>query len=323
MFVMYIFVFLANTVVHATELQSTSQAVEARPVTTTSKNIPSDCRGSTHAEGRHSSDHRFVDTSEILEFSIAKKFVPTLQEADSPQAGVHGKGARETVAWFYGMRPFNGHPHLKWPAPDMVLRRFGSAHAWASKVTDQTDPNGKLSKLSVALLVNRFSILQAISEFINETCPQHCRSYNGRPDYQGALQHAAAMDASRGSASYNSWWDRVRVNHSAGQQAHGMIRFLPALKVKLPRLSEKDVQDITIFANQALVDSKNSKDGLGESHIKDGRQRFAAADNIKGIELILKRAGSSIKQILSKKPETGFLTSELVSSGYFDPNDPH
>jgi hypothetical protein len=80
MFVMYVFVFLANAIVHASELQSTSQANEARPVATTSKNIPSDCWGSTHAEGRHSSDHRFVDTSEILEFSIAKKIVPTLQE---------------------------------------------------------------------------------------------------------------------------------------------------------------------------------------------------------------------------------------------------
>jgi hypothetical protein len=301
-------------------LHSTSRAVDAEPTIskTTSQNVPINSRDSTQAAGNQSNDQRFVEISEILEFSKAIKFVPTLKELDSIQAGGHGRGARETVAWFHGMRSFNGHPQLVWPTPNMVLKQFGSAHAWAVKVSDRTLPNGKLNKSSVALLVNRFNTLQAISKFIVETCPQQYRSNNGSPDYQGALQHAIDMDVSRGSASFNSWWDRVRVNRSARDTSLKLLHILPASKTKIPSLSEKDVQDITKYTNEALNASKQSTDHLGESHIIDGRQRFTAAEKLDLVEEILGRAGSSIKLLIKNQPQAGYLTSEWGS--YSDEN---
>ncbi len=301
-------------------MHSTLRAVDAEPAisVTTSQNAPINSRDSTQAAGIQSNDQRFVEISEILEFSKAIKFVPTLKELDSNQAGGHGKGARETVAWYHGMRSFNGHPQLVWPTPDMVLRQFGSAHAWAVKVSDRNLPTGKLNKSSVALLVNRFNTLQAISKFIVETCPQHHRSNNGSPNYQGALQHAIDMDVSRGSASFNSWWDRVRVNRSARDTSLRLLHIFPASKTKVPSLSDKEVQDITEYANEALDASKGGTDKLGESHIIGGRQRFTAAEKLDLIEDILKRARSSIKLLIKIQPQAGYLTSELGS--YSDEN---
>ena len=98
---------------------------------------------------------------------------------DNTQSGHASKGAQETVAWFYGMRSFNGHPSLMWPTPRMVLDQF--AHGWASKVlVEGTERN------LTSMLVNRFSTLHSIAEFIVETCPQQYQTSNGRTDYTNA-----------------------------------------------------------------------------------------------------------------------------------------
>ena len=301
--------------VHTTELHSTS--VDAEHTTPTSKISIATGLSQAQSLGRqtHTRDQRYVDFGDILVFSNAKKFVPTLQELDSTQAGSHGRGARETIAWLYGMRPFNGHPQLVWPTPDMVLKHFGTAHAWASRVNES---GGKLSKSSVALLVNRFNTLQAIADFIVETCPQHYRAFNGSPDYQNALHYANDMDIVRGSASFNSWWDRVRVNRSCFHSASELLRILPAAKSMFPSLSEYNMQDISEKANKALDASKSGKDGFGESHLLDGRQKFAASDYLFEIEKILnpdagsKKGLSSIKLLISKKSRAGYIACYFV-----------
>ena len=78
---------------------------------------------------------------------------------DNTQSGHASKGAQETVAWFYGMRSFNGHPSFMWPTPRMVLDQFGTAHGWASKVlVEGTERN------LTRMLVNRFSTLLSIAD---------------------------------------------------------------------------------------------------------------------------------------------------------------
>ena len=265
---------------------TTSQIVTASPET----------RDSRPAAGHQSNSHKYVDMSEILVNSFAKKFVPTLQEMDNTQSGRASKGAQETVAWFYGMRSFNGHPSFMWPTPRMVLDQFGTAHGWASKVlVEGTERN------LTSMLINRFSTLHSIAEFMVETCPQQYRTSNGRTDYTNALAYARDMDECRGISSYNSWWDRVRVNRSSCQLASELVLVLPALKQLVSPLSDCEVRKIEIYANEALTAAKSGRDGLGESHTLNGRQKFAAAERLQEINKILVLAGSSLHKLTSQK----------------------
>ena len=136
-----------------------------------------------------------------------------------------------------------------------------------------------------------------------ETLPQQYRSHNGNPDYQRALQYATDMDVSRGSALYNSWWDRVRINCSCYQSAIELSRILPLLNQLLPRPSDTDVQQINDRVNETLIVAKEGHDKLGQSHLREGRQKFMAVEKLQAVDDILKRAGSSI-QVLKKKQET-------------------
>jgi hypothetical protein len=237
-----------------------------------------------------SSAEQYINMSEILEFQKAQKFVPTLQEMDRTQSGRPGKGVQEAMAWFHGRRSFNGHPFLLWPAPDMVLKRFGSAHGWASKVSGMKD-----AKASISLLVNRFNTLLSISDFALRICPQQYRSFNKHPDYEKAMQHARDMDISRGSGTFNSWWDRIRVNRSCYESAIELQRILPLIPQYVPSLQSADLQLISKNVNSALSNAKGGCDKFGESHLREGRQKFKAADELKEVDDILKRACSSIK----------------------------
>ena len=75
---------------------------------------------------------------------------------------------------------------------------------------------------------------------------------------------------------------------------------MPLLNQLLPRPSDTDVQQINDRVNETLIVAKEGHDKLGQSHLREGRQKFMAVEKLQAVDVILKRAGSSI-QVLKKK----------------------
>ena len=241
--------------------------------------------GNRIAEVTRTSGSPHVTVLDLLNYDVAQQYVPTLKEIDcsTPERG--GIGFQECVRWYRGCRPFRGSPNSFWPSPEELILQFKTAHKWASQIVV---PSGSQPRD----FTRRFSALYAIGKYVCDSCPQQYRN-----SLQGILNHATDMDQSRGTGAetetLSCWYDRWNVNRNCAENAKKVKDMLHRF-MNEKRLSEDDAGTIEGLIDGVIASSKRGRDGLGESHQKNGRQCFQASEKLKQINSILKMAGVQV-----------------------------